>query len=238
MMNSFSSSKRISAILLFTIGILLSTSLTAARTWAGYEADFYGFQRIPGERLDGLTCPALMTHYETGTIRVQVHNSSEKTIEPILRIDTSTREVPASAQSQLKIEPGETRQFEQPVTTDNIDLGFFIFAKAYRYPAYALPTAEATCGILVLDVPFLNGQQIFYVWLAFGLLFVPLGLWMWSSETHPEGASRTLNAAKALAVLALAGLFVSIQGVWVLGLGTLSLTLLMSAALLRFISSK
>jgi hypothetical protein len=233
-MKRFAPSKRTLGILLFAAGILLGTLLTAALTWAGLEADFYGFQFLPADRFDGLTCPTLMSTHETGAILVQVNNPSKESVNPIIRLDVSTRGVPDTKQVQLKIEPGETRQFEQPITAKNIDLDFFIFAKAYRSASYPLPEANATCGILALDVPFLNGQQLFNIWLALSLILIPLGLWMWSSSLQPEGAGRTSNAAKVLAVIALGGLLVSLKGMWVLGVLLLALTLLMFSALLRF----
>jgi len=237
-MNGIAPSKRTLGVLLFVVGILLSIVLTAALTWSNLEAAFYGFQRLPGDNFDGLACPALMTPHETGTILIQVSNPSNKTIEPIIRVDVSTRSVPDTKQVQLKILPGETRHVEQPITADNIDLGLFIFAKAYRYPAYPLPNANATCGIFILDVPFLNGAQLFNIWLVLSLGLIPLGLWMWSSSLRPEGAGRMINAAKVLAVIVLGGLFVSIKGLWALGLLFLALTLLMSVAMLRFVTSK
>jgi hypothetical protein len=237
-MNSLVASKRTLGVLLFSAGILLGILLTAVLTWASFEAAFYGFQRLPGESFDGLICPALMTPHETGSILVQVSNSSKKPIEPILRVDVSTRGVPDTKQVQLKIEPGETRQLEQPITADNIDLGSFIFAKAYRYPAYPLPNAEATCGIFVLDVPMLNGKQIFYLWLVLSLILVSSGLWIWSSSLQPMGTGRMINAAKMLAVIIFLGLLVSIKGMWALGLLSLALVLLMSATMLRFVMLK
>jgi hypothetical protein len=237
-MNSMAPSKRTLGVSLFAAGILLGILLTAVLTWANLEAAFYGFQRLPGDNFDGLTCPALMTPHETGSILVQVSNPSKKTIEPILRVDVSTRSVPDTKQVQLKIEPGGTQQLEQSITADNIDLGFFIFAKAYRYPAYPLPNAEATCGIFILDLPILNGKHLFYLWLVLSLVLVPSGLWVWSSSLRPEGTGRMINAAKMLAVLVLFGLLVSIKGVWMMGLLSLALILLMSATMLRFVSTK
>jgi hypothetical protein len=55
---------------------------------------------------------------------------------------------------------------------------------------------------------------------------------MWSSIDQPNGANRAINTAKVLAVMALTGLFVSIQSIWVLGVAFLILTLLMLTALL------
>jgi hypothetical protein len=226
--------KRTFGIFIFAIGILLSTLLAALLTWANYEAAFYGFQLLPGEHFDGLSCPPLMTRHETGTVRVQISNPSQKPIDPVVRIDVSTREVPDSREEKVVVAPGERRVLEQPVTAQNIDLGFFIFAKAFRYPAYPLSNADATCGIFILDVPLLTGAQLFNLWLGLALVLTPLGLWMWSSSLRPEGAGRMINAAKALAVIVMANLFLAVQAIWLLAILSLALSLLVFIAMLRF----
>jgi hypothetical protein len=179
-----------------------------------------------------------MTPHETGIIQVRVSNPSKTAIDPVVRIDVSTRESPDSRQEQLVIESGETGQIEQPISAQNIDLGFFIFAKAYRYASYPVPSADATCGIFIIDVPFLTGMQFFYLWLVLGLLLTPLGLWMWSSSLHPEGAGRMINAAKALAVIVMANLFLAVQAIWPLAILALALSLLICLAMLRFAAPK
>jgi hypothetical protein len=238
MNNILSRPQRTFGILLFGIGVLLSTLLAALLTWANYEAAFYGFQLLPGDHFDGLTCPPLMTRHETGTVRVEIRNPSQKAIDPVVRIDVSTREVPESREEKVVVEPGKTQVLEQPITAQNIDLGFFIFAKAFRYPAYPLSKADATCGIFIIDMPFLNGTQLFYLWLALGLIFTPLGLWMWSASLKPEGAGRMINAAKALAVIVMANLFLAVQAIWPLAILSLVLSLLVFLAMLRFAAPK
>lgn len=232
------SPKTFSAIFIFAAGILLATALTTILTWANLEADFYGFQRYASdEHLSGLSCPALMTRHETASISVKVSNTASREITPIVRIDTSTPSVPDTKQEQWNLQPGEAKTLTQSVSAENIDLGFFIFAKAFRYPAYPLPSAEATCGVMVLDLPVLSGAQIFWAWLTLSLALTPLGLWQWSRSFGPNEAHREESAVRALALVSLIGLFVSIQGVWMAGVLFLALTLLLAAAILRLVTS-
>jgi hypothetical protein len=166
-MNAIFLSKRNFGILLFAVGIFLSTGLTLVLTWAGYEAESYGFERMMGgEHLDGLICPAFMTYHETGTIRVQVDNSSTTVIEPMLRIDTSTRGMPDSAQMQLKVEPGETRQFEQPVTSDNIDLVFLSLPKpiAFRRLTPCQPQKPPVAFLCWMCLFWMEGKFSIFGW--------------------------------------------------------------------------
>jgi hypothetical protein len=235
-MKNISSRYRIFGVVLFSAGILLAFTLTAALTWASLEADFYGFDRYTNARFDGLSCPLLMTPFEKGSVIMYVNNPSTTEINPIIRIDISTTAVVTSESTQLVIQPGETRRFEQPVSAHNIDLDYFIFAKAFRYPSYPLDSVEATCGILMLNVPFLTGGQIFAAWLALSLLFTCLGLWIWLARASYQISSAASNALRALAVITMCGLFVSIKGIWVLGVISLALTILLVVAFLRFLN--
>jgi hypothetical protein len=230
-MNSPFSFKQVSGFLLFAAGVLLSTLLTAALTWANLEAVFYGFQRWGSDPFNGLTCPPLLTPRETGLILLEVNNPTARPMTPIFRIDTSSAGAPETEQMQVSLVPGQSQRLTQTVTAANIDLGFFIFAKAYRSSAYPLPDAEATCGTMVIDLPFLTGSQIYLLWLGLCLFSLPVGLWLWvSAEALSEG--KQFTAAKALAVIALGGLLVSTQTIWMAGILFLALTVLMSAAML------
>ena len=229
------SSRHTAGILIFIFGVVCASTLTAALTWANLEAAFYGFQRTGSDdRLSGLACPALMTPYETGTIRISFANPTQQELTPVIRIDLSTPAVPDSSQEQINIQAGQTGLVTRPVSAANIDLGFFIFAKASSYSTSPLPTAEATCGTLILNVSFLNGAQIFGLWLGVGLLLMPLGLWLWSTDAALAD-HRSENAAKALALVALVGLFAGIQGQWLFGMLLLAVSVLLAAAILRFV---
>jgi hypothetical protein len=237
-MNITTPSRKVFGVSFFVTGILLGVLLAGALTWASLEATTYGFLPPEGDQFDGLICPELMTPHETGAIQLQVKNPSNKEIEPIMRTDISTRGVAETKQEQLTVPPGETRTLSYPINADNIDLGFFIFARAERFPSYPLPDAAATCGIFIVNLPLLNGMQLFSIWLGLSLVLIPIGLWMWSSSLLPQGAGRMVNAAKMLAVIVLASLWFAIQGSWLVGLLLLALTILLSLAMLRFVASK
>ncbi len=221
--------------LIFAAGVLLSTLLTGALTWAPLEAGLYGFPRYTNEHFDGLSCPKLMTRSESGIIRATVRNPTEKMISPIISIRISGPVSLTSEQEQVTVQPGETRTLEWPISSENIDLGRFIFAKVNRSPSYPLPGADAICGTLVLDWPWLNGMQILSIWLALCLVCIPAGMWMWSMRP-PDHQGKMPAVMKALAGLALGGLLVSWLGMWLPGILFVVVTILTAATLLRFVA--
>ena len=220
--------------LIFFVGILLGTGLTAGLTWANFEADFYGFPRFTPDRLSGFRCPLLLTPHETGIIQVDITNPTERNVDPIIRFDVSTRAITDTQQTQFNLKSGETKHLEYPITAENIDMGFFVFAKIFRYPAYPLAAAESTCGTLVIDLPVLNGVQIYTFWLGLSLAAISLGLWLLSLKED----GKIFNPAKFLAVVTLTGLFASVNLGWGLGLMCLALTVLLLLVMLQQLAPK
>jgi hypothetical protein len=223
------SSKQLTGILFLIVGVVLSTTLTAAQTWANFEADFYGFQRYTSDRFRGLSCPVFLTSQETGNIVVEIKNTTNKPINPVVRIDTSTATVPETIDTRMQLAPGETQYFSQTVMAANVDLGFFIFAKAFRYPSIPLAAAETTCGIMFFDLPVLSGGQVYLLWLLLSMVCVPLGLWFWS----PGADEKLVSAARFMVVVSLGGLLLSSSLGWGFGVLSLMLTLLSFTVILR-----
>lgn len=215
----------------FALGVLSSIFLTGALAWPGLEAESYGFERYTNEHFDGLSCPFFMTRRESGVVQVDIHNPSNQIITPIMTTDLSAPGLPETYEEQVSVPPGETRQLEYKITSANIDRYYFVFAKANRSPSYPLDTAEATCGVLVLDIPFLNGAQILATWLGFCLICQLAGLWLWRSGSELPG--KTWGAMRMLAIVSLGGILPGLYHIWLLALVGLVLTLLALLALLR-----
>lgn len=223
--------RQVFGVLIFAIGVLASALLTGGLAWAGLEATLYHFHRYTDESFDGLSCPLLMTHQETGTVRVAVYNPSGSVIAPNMTIHLSDSWIPTSDEVSVEVEPGEIRELEWDISSENVDRDYFIFAKVYSAPSNSMPAAEATCGILALNVPFLTGIQLLSLWLALGLVFPPLGLWVWRlSLVQPR---KMPWIATALVVTSFGGLVASLSGVWMLGIVFLIAVVLMVQALPR-----
>ena len=218
------------AALIFALGILASTALTTGLTWAGLEATQYGFVTATNEHFNGLSCPQLMMRSETAIVREVVDNPSSMEVTPIVSVALSKPGLPENRELQVSVPPGGTQRLEWTITPANIDRKFFIFAQATRSESYPLPEAQALCGILVLDLPFASGMQVLTAWLAFALVCIPLGLWLFGLRR--EHAYRLPGAMKALAVTALLGLLVSLPGLWLPGVGCLIVTALLTVGLL------
>jgi hypothetical protein len=222
---------------LLWFGILLAMALASVGTLADLEAAFYGFPWWAEESLPGFRCPILMTRSETGTISVTLKNPTDRTIPFLAHADISTTGPTREVRTKVEVAPGEKKRVDWTVTSADVDLGFFIFANGWTNPAYPYPYRQSMCGILVLDVPGLTGQQIFALTLLVSLSSMVGGMCLWIAGNRPlKGRRRSAAAGMALlALVVLVALLASILGAWMAGIVLLALAVLMITVLLFYI---
>lgn len=212
---------------LFGLGIFLGFLLAGGMVWARLEADFYGFPDYSQRPLPGFTCPRLMTRWEQAEVRLTLRNPGQTPLKQLVAVSLSSPRLLVSEERLVTLAPGEERTLSWPVSAENIDLGRFIFARAYRYPTYLAPMAEATCGILVLNLPF-GGRLLFWGWLtAVALCLLPRLFWM-----EAEMSTRQLLAYRFLAATTVLAICAGYLGSWPLGVFLLVVLLVLMAVVL------
>lgn len=226
-------------LVLFSVGILPGMALAGGAAWADFEARYYGFAQMADQPLRGVECPILMTTHETGTVSATFKNPSQKPMQLLVRADISNPGPVIVERGRLSLAPGERKTYRWTVNSADIDLGFFIFVKVANYPAYPLRFRETMCGILVLNLPHLTGNQVLNLALAVSLLSILLGLALWEAAHRPlEGRPRqTLFAMAFLAVTVLAGMLASFVGAWALGGVLVLLAVLLISVIALFLAT-
>jgi hypothetical protein len=218
---------QIFGLLSYGIGVALGFFLIFVATWADLEASAYEFPRLANAGLGGFRCPVLMTPDETNSIFLDISNPTEGQISPSVKTLISTRLLPEEFLDGIQLAPGESKRLEWTVDAENIDLGSFIFAKVLLYSAYPLPTQEATCGILILNIPG-TGRMIVPVLMALSLISMGWGLYRLSrfSPSHEHPVKHT-GSLMFLAILIGLGLLLSFIGGWIFSLMLLVIMLLL-----------
>ena len=171
-----------------------------------------------------------MTRSENTVIAASVKNPADRPMSVLVRADISSPGVARSEKLNAVLEPGETRKFEWNISSSDIDLKRFIFARVYRYGSYPLAQAEDTCGIFVLDIPLLTGRQIFWGGVLFSLVCIASGLWLTREPYPPMQPGRQANfatAQKFLAGVAVIGLLAGVMQYWLLGVLVLVISILL-----------
>jgi hypothetical protein len=216
----------------YAIGVAVGLFVILVAAWADVEASAYDFPRLANAGLGGLHCPVLMTPHETGTISLDVSNTTRNRISPSIKTQISTRLVPEEFLEDIQLTPGESKRVEWPVDAENIDLGNFIFAKVLLYSAYPLATREATCGIFVLDLPG-TGRTIVPVLVVLGLLGTGWGLYRINRVSAAnERLRRHMGSMAFLAIMITLGLVLSFIGSWIPTVLVLVVTVLLIMILL------
>ncbi len=226
-------------IILFAFGVLLGMTLTAVTVWADLEASFFDADLASrgGETLKTLRCPVLMTTSEIGVVRVDLENPVEKPIELRLRAHitegfvTLMREVNAT----VPLDPGQEETVEFYLTEDDVTFHWLILVRVLQFRYYPLPSSQAACGVLVLDVPFLTGAQLLALSIAVTLLSLVGGIALWAAGNWPLNR-RTLATTRtmgALTVSLLIGFTVGILGAWLVATLLFAINLLLIFEIIR-----
>ena len=208
------------AIFLFSVGVVLGMSLTGVAIWTDLEATFYGFGKVADNPLTTLRCPVLMTATETGIIRATLSNNSELPVDARVRVYVSNPGPIRIVETITSLAPGETKKVEWTVTSEDVDFGNLILVKVLAFAYYEAPVREKWCGILVLNLPYLSGNQVFNSALGLSLAGLLIGFALWVIGGRPL-KGKTLIAFHAmiwLAVFVLADMVFSFMGLWLLGL--------------------
>jgi len=227
---------KILSVLIFAIGILMGMALTAGTVVASLESDFYFGPGYPSdEGLKTLKCPVVMTSQEVGVISVNLVNTTDKTIEPMIQLEISNPGMFENPREKYPIESGATRKIQWQVTSDNAVFGRLILIRAYQFPTYRTPSRSGTCGILMIDLFGLSGDQILTLIFTVSVLSMVVGLGMWLLLNRPlRGKPRKASRAMlAVAFSVLVGIVVGYYSIWLLGIIALVIALLMSAEVIK-----
>lgn len=190
-------------ILLFSAGLLLGMALFGVVVWADFEAVLFN----PGLRRDAslrsLRCPVMITESETGIVTASLTNPLDRPIDRYVRAHitdgyvTLMREVDQS----VSIAPGGRERLAWEVTADDAAFERFILVRVVVRGRYPLPSRQGTCGIFVVDVPYLTGDQVFGLVFTAGLISMGLGFGLWYRASEPL-RERGLQATRAMGMLA------------------------------------
>lgn len=216
--------------ILLWIGCCLGLLLSATLLWADIEALLYGFGQYGKQATHAMQCPHFMTTHETGPIRVRITNTSHQTIHPTVKLQASSQELFRTHTVSLTLAPGESQVVEWEVDRRDVVWRHFIFVKMYTFASYPMADVEQTCGILVLDFPWLRGEQIYYLTLAFFIGLTASGAWLLLAQrslptplTHRRRSLIFLSAILAADVAAaslgrwLPGIFLTAAAVLMIG---------------------
>jgi hypothetical protein len=231
------STKRVLGVALFAVGFLLGIALAAGAVWGDLEASLFDRSMKADATLTTMRCPLLITTDEEGTVSVQVKNPTDREHERYIRTHISDGYLTLirKVTDRFPVAAGRSETRRWTVTADDAVFDRLIFVRIHLHGRYPLPSRQGSCGILVINVPFLTGSQLLALTLGPSLLCMALGVGLWVAGSRPLSRRRQ-NATAAmimLAVVIVVALVFGFLGWWVLGLICLVIAVLFLGSILR-----
>lgn len=233
-------SASILSLVIFSIGVLLGMVFIGLAVWGDLEATLFN----PGGRqeanLGRLRCPVLLTKaQESATISVRIKNTLDRATSFFARarISEGFLTLMREETTQVPLEPGEAERLEWQVSADDAAFERIVLFKVAISGGYPLPARQGTCGIVVIDIPMLTGNQAYALGVAVSLILTMGGGVLWFVKS-PRRLGVQVQIARLLVVVAsaiLIGIIVSLLGWWSIGLAVLVIILLSVGALIGYL---
>lgn len=214
--------KRTLGAVLYTLGFVIGLTIFVGAVWADFEAAMFD-TAIKGETsLRPVRCPVLITRGETGVVSAGFHNPLDRPVNYFIRTRISRGFVTYMWEHKdlLPVAPGETERLEWTVTPEDAAYNRVVLVKILLMGNYPLPSRQATCGILTLDVPFLTGKQLLALGVTASLVGMALGGGLWFRARKPVDEEFPRELARAMAALGgsvVVGMGIAFVGPWLLG---------------------
>lgn len=221
--------------ILIIFGVLFFILVGGLSIWADLEASLFNSARRSTEPLPSLNCPSFITSDETGVVAGTFHNPSERIINPKIQTFVSDGFVILMQEKidRLEIDPGETESVEIEVTAANAVYNRIVLVRMHQFAYRPLPYRNASCGIFVINIPFLTGMQFIYLSLGFGTLLSTAGIILWGLNSRPIVWDRMTNLQWIIAfiLLSISISIIGLLGLWLLGIFLLVFWILLAIGL-------
>ena len=209
------------SLLIFVAGILIAMVVAAGIAWSNLEASLFDSSIASKEKLGSLNCPVFITPNEVGIVSATLHNPTEQEKTFYIRTHISEGFVTLKREfnDKIPVPPGEESEVKWEVYAKDAAYDRIVMFRTYVNTSYPLPSMGNFCGILLVNVPWLTGSQVFYLSLVLSLIFVVGGNWWWRKLNAPlEGKMLSVtNAMVALAVIAYGAIAAVLLGQWLVG---------------------
>lgn len=225
------SSKRVSATLrgsrllsflsslLFLAGIALELAISMIVADGEIEASVsssqYNYAALP------MHCPLMLSPFESGTVTATIANPINENVSPVVTADLSRVGGDQRISQTLSLAPYETQNIQWTVDASNMIYGRLILVNITqsRYggsPASEIPARQGICGISILSLAGLSGNNTFMLLFSASLICIiaGAGLWLYANPSLDERGQSLAHASSALAVLGTIGLLTTLPRWW------------------------
>lgn len=195
---------------LFLVGLVSAVILSLVVSWPDQEAFNFDRTLVQSEALPALHCPLIITPKDSGRIDVSIRNAHIRatTLRIRSRISEGSISLFREEIQQIALEPGEKQVLSWPIFVEDAVYNRIVMARVNQFKRTPFPAMASSCGVLVLDVPWLTGVQTTAVLVVVTALFLGLGTLIWLRSNRPlrgrrQGAARRGGIMLALVLLSI-----------------------------------
>lgn len=199
----------------FLLGAALIVLLTVLVVWPDFESQVVSTLLPADDDIPTMSCPYLMGRDEVAEISADFTNSSSSPMRLRVDGDISAGSLTITRQDNriVEVPAGQTETLIWEVTADDAVYDRMVVGRFFSYRNNVLPQGATNCGIMVVNVPFLSGQQLFWMILLSGLAMTGIGIWLlltpWPIPFHKR---RTVIRYMAFGATLLAPLYLGLTG--------------------------
>lgn len=223
-------------ILLFCLGVVIGLALSGSMIWANFEASMFDPGLMGDEPLN-LHCPLLLTGNETGVASATFTNIGEWDVKLIVNATVSENYVVMYRRERtiLSLAPGESQEVQWKVSGSEKVFGRFVFVKAANNRLMPNPSRAGTCGIVVINIPFLTGMELVILAISLTVLCLAAGAFLWYRGNRPlRGKGRdVMRSMSWLSAVIAADILCGVSGLWLPGIVAIVISVLLIVETLR-----
>lgn len=220
-------------LILFSLSALIGLAILGISVWGDSEASMFNLNQRGDQNLGTLSCPIMITTKEVGKISAKITNPIERKIKPSVRFLVSSSHIaePREENVRFQLAPSESKKLNWKIdpTTDSA-FGEIVLVKVYLFKNYPIPSKDATCGILVVDLPAFSGNSIVYSGIGFSLVGMLASIIFWQRNNRLMTIKQR-EVFRAFWVFTAAtglGLVGSLLGYWILGIAAIVVAVLIT----------
>jgi hypothetical protein len=211
----------ISSIFLFSLGLLIGLFLWTGSVWADLEG--YMFQPAThAKRTEfNLQCPTLITPSDFGIISIGIENSYDKDVRKVVRGYKSLGYVIyiASDETSLELKPGESEVVHWYIYPEDAAWDRFVLFRVNIISSRGVSLTTASCGVMLINVPYLKSNQFFLLALLLGTLLIGTGIYFMYKSSLLKGKKEFYfeRLMLALTIILIIGSLLAYFDQWIVG---------------------
>ena len=139
------------------------------------------------ENLRSLSCPEILTIDEVGIISAKIHNRTNKELYRTVRAHLSRGFLSLENQftEHYLMLPRETKSLRWEVHPSDAAWGYVTLAKVNVLPKNPYPSYVSTCGVVWLDLPFVQGWHVVAAAWVVSVGLMGTGFWRFRQANLP-----------------------------------------------------